>query len=182
MVPTALDIIDETLFIIQELQKLYNKIEEAYPRPLYWERLSATIGVIPNASIDEDSELSFPPVFCFRDSDLACILTLYWAIMAMASHGIKDLYAVLDQFGIPHEPLAIRWQDMARKVCQSIAYCTSSEALRCGPPRIASQLSIVIDIMKHNIQKGECVAEYRFATEARAQMGKKWLRILRYAP
>ena len=90
------------------------------------------------------------------------------------------------------QSMQLMWIDRARKVLQSIAFCTTPAALEAGPPRgtqdvvgwydrrvadvflATTQLAIVIDVMKN--RKG-CEAEYRWAVKTRKRIGVKWLRI-----
>lgn len=82
--PTALQLLGKVSIIKQKLQAFYSELEEAYPKPLYWERVSPTSDDIVSTA-PEDSEFTFPPALWFHDLETASILTLYWAILAMVS-------------------------------------------------------------------------------------------------
>ena len=119
----------------------------------------------------------------------------------MTWSGLADLYQIFSQhngigsfadamqthdLGKCHKPqpissecTGVSWLDGARKVCQSVAFCTSAEALEGGPPRVSKPLNIVIETMK---DRKEGAAEYAWALKAREVMGERWVRLLCYQP
>lgn len=190
---TALEILSKMSDIYAKMQKFYSELENTHHGPLYWEQPRPARPSSAGNNKDE-IDIVFPPALCFPDLQLAATITTYWALLTMFWAGLEDLHGLFHQFGMTHvfhatmsghtnhltpEIMQFSWQDKARKVCQSVAYFTTSEALESGPPRVGTQLSIVIDIMK--TRKG-CEAEYAWAVRAREQMGTKWLRVLRVAP
>ena len=77
--PTSLSILGKLAIIRQKLQTFYSDLEDTYPKPLYWERVSPTRDDL----VSSDAEFVFPPALWFHDLDTASILTLYWAILTM---------------------------------------------------------------------------------------------------
>ena len=88
--PTALQILGKLSIIKQKLQAFYSELESTYPKQLCWERVSPTRNDAVNGDRD-DSEFVFPPSLWFNDLDVASMLTLYWAILAMVSFGQQSL-------------------------------------------------------------------------------------------
>ncbi|KAF2720702.1 hypothetical protein K431DRAFT_346999 [Polychaeton citri CBS 116435] len=115
---------------------------------------------------------------------------LEWAIEAMAFCGLMEAYTAFSQLGglyfleskfdpdtVKQMASGTRWLMMARRVCQSVDFCTSTSALQTGlgSMRISAPLSIIIDVMK---RAGLASGELEWALRARAKIGKRWLRIL----
>ncbi len=89
---------------------------------------------------------------------------------------IEMFNAAAAELGGPSpETLQFMLLDRVRKVLQTIAFCTTSEALDYGPPRVLTQLTIVTEVIKH--RKG-CEAEYQWAFKTRKRLAEKYTRIL----
>ena len=189
----AFKIVKDLFDIDQRLQDFYARLETRYPKPLYWESISpGRIDAFPDINMDS-SELTFPPALAFHDLDLASILSLYWAILTMTWSGLSDISGLFLENGVPFELMAsiggpthltpetmeFLWLDRARKVCQSIAFCTSADALDEGPPRITVALNLILGVMR---DKKICKPEYEWALRARKRFGNKWVRLMHVSP
>ena len=69
------------------------------------------------------------------------------------------------------EAMQAKWLDMARKVCGSVAYCTTPSALENGPPRIATSLNMMVETMK---SRQVCESEFNWAVRARKEIAGRW--------
>jgi hypothetical protein len=72
---------------------------------------------------------------------------------------------------LSQEAIQIKWLDMARKVCGSVAFCTTPSALENGPPRIATSLNMLVETMKN---RTVCEREYNWAMRARKEIARRW--------
>jgi hypothetical protein len=77
------------------------------------------------------------------------------------------------------DAIEARWLDMARKVCGSVAYCTSPEAVETGPPRISTALNMLIETTRN---RAVCEKEFTWAVKARKEIARKWVRLMAFLP
>ena len=97
---------------------------------------------------------------------------------------METYYSVIRSHVGPHIELSLgaieaRWLDMARKVCGSVAYCTSPEALETGPPRISTALNMLIETTRN---RAVCEREFTWAVNARKEIARKWVRLMAFLP
>ena len=81
--------------------------------------------------------------------------------------------------GLSSEAIQARWLDMARKVCGSVAYCTSPSALETGPPRISTALNMLVETTRN---RKACEIEFNWAVKARKEIARKWVRLMAFLP
>ena len=105
--------------------------------------------------------------------------------------GLADLHNLFSQYGLTDTfDAALNCQDIntpesmkslflhhSRKILQSVAYFTTSEALDSGPPRISTPLSIVVETLK---PRKDFAAEYAWAEKVRRKIGERWVRLLNF--
>ena len=192
LLPGAVAIVNDLSGIIHKLQLFYCDLEETSGRPLYWEQASPKPMNGINSRVDDgDAVLVFPPTLSFQNPGMALVLSLYWSMLTMVWSGLADLYPLFIQHGavevftnaldhgqqVSPESMQFLWLDRARKVFQSVAFCTTAKSLESGPPRISTALNIVIDTIKN---RKEGAAEYAWAVRARKEIGERWVRLLEY--
>ena len=181
-VPTLIEMIEEVCAVENKLQSFYSDFTDNSTEDLYWES---------SGTISEPGSYGPRIQLQFRNLETARILTLYWATLSMVRTGMTDLHANIEQLSsntalgdsleqvlrsIAPEPRD--WLEPARKVCQSIGYCSSIGPPGVGLLMIAVPLDMVLSNMKH---RPGCGAEYKEAMKSRKEISKEWLHILEFS-
>lgn len=99
IISNALNIIDLSWEMDEELLSLYNSLECSIPGPLYWPKLSTT----PNPADNEVDGKVFPVAFEFINLKTAMTCMLYWSTITMLYSGFVSLYGVLQQIPFTRE-------------------------------------------------------------------------------
>ena len=172
------------------LHNFYSDLSEFYGVALYWEVPSVAGAFDVNYDTHYISGNNSWTALQFPNLEVARILTLYWSMLSLVWSSLADISATLHRLSLNNlvgseadritRNLATKpkdWLDPARKVCQSVNFCTSNEALGIGALMIAVPLSIVIDVMK---DRSGCELEYNKAVEARNEISRRWLRVLQF--
>ena len=199
--PALVEMIEEVRAADSRLQAYYAKLSACSTAPLYWEVPAAVTMLDVSNSHDygnsdcNDTLVSDRDVrvaLRFHDLEMARILTLYWAMLSLVWSGLTDLYSTVEALSsnnligsqmeqvLGHIALEPKdWLEPARRVCQSVEFCSSSEGSPgVGSLLIAAPLDIVIDVMK---RRSGCNAEYQSAVKARKEISRKHLRVLQFS-
>ncbi|PWY90375.1 C6 zinc finger domain-containing protein [Aspergillus sclerotioniger CBS 115572] len=152
------ELIHECWQIDEELDLVWDKMQDATPGPLYWPVPSQ----MKYTSTDSaGAETPFSVVFCFPSQECATTLILLWAVRVMLWSGLCHLYAGLAilNSSMASSTVAVHptlpalghrrdYLSMAHHVCQSTEYILQDEQLLAGPLAVSPALGIVLDTLR----------------------------------
>lgn len=169
--PALVEVVEEVKTLDSRLQTYYTELSDGYSGPLYWESSSAVTTLDDRGDTAGALDCGALTPFRFRDIEMARILTLYWAMLAMVWAGLTDLYTTVEENITASEAeqvlhlLALEpknWLEPIRKVCQSVEFCTSE-----GPPGIGPLVLAV------SIQKPTCSFSFTDSRTGSAGCGQR---------
>ncbi|PWY92223.1 hypothetical protein BO70DRAFT_375962 [Aspergillus heteromorphus CBS 117.55] len=192
------ELIRECWTIDEQLDMVWNGMQDAMPDPLYRPVPSRQAHALVD---DGPGENLFPVVLCFANVECATTLILLWAVRVMLWSGLCNLYnglAVLERLmpqvvdsssdgtfttrsvNPPVPDLGHRrdYLSMAHHVCQSVEYLLQDELLLVGPLSVCLAVGIVIDSLRDQPRHALEVAWLR---EALGAIQKKGLGLLEHS-
>lgn len=173
-----MSLLDRGWKLDSRLQEFYNELEETANGPLYWPQLAKQDRISDPGS--EEVQV-FTTSFYFADMDTAYLVMMYWAASAILWSGFSVTYAILSSYKLDAflPPLGHRADraSLAKKICQTVEYCTQDEHKARGKTSIVFPLKVAIETLN---ETPGCERELAWAVDVMNRISGTGVRLMKF--